>query len=183
LFVTLPTWANEPGEAPSPWATRKYAVGVGYSGSTVEADVERDGDDQIVFGGWSIFGRAGLTERWGIQFGYRSMEDAESYSSGEEITLDLVGAHAYWIWLETKHSRWHAKFGLTWMEFESKTPTVTRVSDLGVTPSIGTGFEWGSPKYAFFVDFGVTVVDIELIPGNEESLLVGNTITGFIYKF
>ncbi len=41
----------------------------------------------------------------------------------------------------------------------------------------------GSARYAFFVDFGVTFVDIELIPGDKESFTVGNSITGFTYRF
>ena len=34
---------DEPVVTPSPWAARKYAVGIGYSGSTLYVDVPRDG--------------------------------------------------------------------------------------------------------------------------------------------
>ena len=174
---------DEPAVPPSPWAERKYAVAIGYSGSTVEVDVPRAGTTDITFNGWGVVGRIGLNERWGLQFGYRSMNDDENLNTGEDISLDLITAHAYWAWLETKNSRWHVKFGLTWMDFESKIPFLGTFTDQALGPSIGTGLEWGTPKYAFFVDFGVTFADIELIPGVEESFLVGNTITGFIYKF
>ena len=174
---------EETAGPPSPWAARKYALGLGYSGSTVNFDVPRDGTSEFTFRGWGLVGRIGLSERWGLQFGYRNMDDHESLNTGEEISLNLITAHAYWVWLETKNSRWHVKFGLSWMDFESRIPSVGTSTDHALGPSVGTGFEWGTPKYAFFVDFGLTFADIELIPGVEESLLVGNTISGFIYKF
>ncbi len=174
---------DEPVVTPSPWAARKYAVGIGYSGSTVDTDVPRGVQEEITFDGWSVFGRIGLSDRWGLQFGYRSMKDDENFDPREDISLDMVGVHAYWVWAETEYSRWHVKFGLAWMDFESKIPSVNTFTDHALGPSIGTGFEWGTPRLALFIDFGLTFADIELVPGAEESFLVGNTISGLIYKF
>jgi hypothetical protein len=167
----------------SPWDERRFAVVVGYSGSTVDVDVERDGRDRITFDGWGVSGRVALSKRWGLQFGYRNMDDNEDLDSGEELSLDMLVVDSYFFWLKTEHTRWHVKAGLTWTAFDSKIPSLGTFSDQALGPSIGTGFEWGSPRYALFVDFGVTFVDIELIPGEEESLVVGNTITGFSFKF
>ena len=65
---------------------------------------------------------------------------------------------------------------------EEQIPLTGTFSDQALGPAIGVGLEWGPPRYAFFVDFGVTFVDIELIPGDKESFTVGNSITGFTYR-
>jgi hypothetical protein len=169
--------------SPWPWDKKKFAVVVGYSGSTVDVDVDRDGDDKLTFDGWGVSGRIALSKRWGIQFGYRNMDDDEHLDSGGSLSLDMIVVDSYFFWLKTDHTRWHVKAGLTWTDFEEKIPSVGTSSDQALGPSIGTGFEWGSARYAFFVDFGVTWVDIELIPGKEESFIVGNTLTGFSFKF
>jgi len=178
-----PATRNEEAHPPSSWAARKYGVAVGYSGSTVEVDVPRNGSGQVVFKGWGVTGRVGLSRRWGIQFGYRNMDDDEDLDSGEKLSLDLFVAHSYYVWLETKHTQWHVKFGVTWADFESEVAPGVTFSDQVLGPSIGTGFQWGSPRYALFVDFGFTLVDVELIPETKESFIVGNTLAGFIYRF
>jgi len=174
---------DEQDVAAAPGTPRSYGIGIGRSGSTMTVDVPRDDRTDITFGGWGVFGRVGLVERWGLQFAYHTLEDNESFSTGEEFSFDEVTADAYWVWLETEYSQWHLKFGLAWVDARSKTPSTGIVTDQALGPCVGTGVRWGSPRYALFFDFGLTFVDLELTPGVEESLLVGNTIIGFIYNF
>jgi hypothetical protein len=160
-----------------------FAVGGGFSGSTTETDVPRDGSERFVSHGWGLVFRAGLSKRWGIALSYRDTEDRENYSSGEAIETQLVGGHAYFTWLETKHSHWYAKAGLTWADFRSSIPGGGSNSDAALGPSIGLGVDWGTRRVAFFFDWDVTLVDVELIPGREESFITGATIIGVITKF
>jgi hypothetical protein len=160
-----------------------FAVGGGFSGSTTETDVPRDGSERFVSHGWGLVFRAGLSKRWGIALSYRDTEDGENYWSGEAIETQLVGGHAYFTWLETKHSHWYAKAGLTWADFQSSIPGGGSNSDAALGPSIGLGVDWGTRRVAFFFDWDVTLVDVELIPGREESFITGATIIGVITKF
>jgi hypothetical protein len=43
--------------------------------------------------------------------------------------------------------------------------------------------EWGGPRLGVVFDVGWTFVDIELIPGQEESLTVGAGFIGLVYTF
>ena len=102
-----------------------YAIGVGWSGATINVDVARAGEKQITADGWGLAGRIGLSKRWGLEFSYRTLRDDENFATGEEISLDLIGGHAYVTWLETEHSHWYAKMGLSWVDFEDEIPKLT----------------------------------------------------------
>ena len=160
-----------------------YAVGVGWSGATINVDVPRAGEDKFTADGWGLVGRIGLSKRWGLEGSYRTVQDDEDFATGEEISIDLIGGHAYVIWLETLHTQWYAKMGLSWVDFEDEIPMMGTLSDEAIGPSIGIGFDWGSPRYAFFVDWELTFVNIEVIPDDDESINVGATVIGFIFKF
>jgi hypothetical protein len=160
-----------------------YAVGVGWSGSTINVDVPRAGVKEFTADGWGLAGRIGLSKRWGLEFSYRTLRDDMNFATGEEISLDLIGGHAYVTWLETKHSHWYAKMGLSWVDFEDEIPMAGTFSDEAIGPSIGLGVDWGSPRYAFFIDWDLTFVDLEVLPGEKESIYIGATIVGFIFKF
>ena len=93
--------------------------------------------------------------------------------------------HPYFIWLESEKRYFHlyAKFGVAWTGFDEETPSGESFSDNVVGPSIGLGLEWGPPRWAFMVDFGITFVDIKLAPGQEERITSGTTLTGFVFRF
>ena len=114
---------------------------------------------------------------------HRKARMGRNPATGEEISLDLIGGHAYVTWLETKHSHWYAKMGLSWVDFEDEIPMTGTFSDEAIGPSIGLGVDWGSPRYAFFFDWDLTFFDLEVLPGEKESIHIGATIVGFIFKF
>jgi len=183
LFSFLPLWTSGADGAGQAGETKKFSLGGGYAGSTVDVDTARDGSDSVTLSGWGVRGRVALNQRWGLQFRYLS--DDDDFSSGGRLSLDQVGVQAYYKWLETeqKHFHTYVKFGLARTDFEERIPLTGTFSDDALGPAVGIGLEWGPPRFAFFVDFGLAFVDIELIPGDEESFMVGNSITGFTYRF
>ena len=160
-----------------------FALGAGYSGSTVNADVDRGDMSEFTFDGVTVFARIGLRPRWGIHLAISAVEDGESFSNGEDISIRVVHLHAYRSWRPDFHFRPHVKFGLMWMDFETDHGAGPTVESDDVSPSVGLGFEWGSPRVGAFVDVGFAPADIELDAGVEESLFVGNTAIGFFYRF
>jgi hypothetical protein len=77
----------------------------------------------------------------------------------------------------------YATLGLSRLDFEERIPLTSIFSDRAFGAAVGVGLEFGPPRYAFFVDFGATFVDIELSPGVVETWTIGNMISGFAFRF
>jgi hypothetical protein len=77
-----PTTKNKEAPPPSPWAAKKYGVAVGYSGSTVDVDVPRDGNDRLGFSGWGVTAFYPKTQPTGV--------------SSRRVTLKSIYAAARW---------------------------------------------------------------------------------------
>jgi hypothetical protein len=184
-------------ESAQPPAPKKRAVALGYAGSTLGVDVPRDADNRLEPGGFGVLGRVDLhmdyrrfdlhrTYRgWGLQLGYALTKDR--IGSGGEISLAQAGLHAYYAWEgEVKDSVWfrfYPKVGVSRTDFEETVPLTGTFSDDAIGPSFGFGVEWGGPRWRLVFDVGWTFVDVELIPGQEESLNVSAGFVGLAYCF
>jgi len=160
----------------------RHGIGLAYSGSTVSFDVDRGDSGDPTFSGIGVFGKFGITERWAVFASYRDL-DGTDLDPGEDVSFTLADVHAAFTFAVTLRSRWHVKAGIASLDFDSKRPIEGSTSDSAISPSIGLGFEWGGRRVRLFVDFGVSFPEVELIPGESESLVVGNTNTGLIFKF
>jgi opacity protein-like surface antigen len=182
-YVSL-ALGDEPAQPPAPPAVKKRAVALGYAGSTVGVDVPRDGDKKLDPGGWGVLGRVDLRQGWGLQLGYSRKEDR--IGSGGEMSLAQAG-HAYYAWEgELGDSLWlrfYPKFGVSRTDFEETVPLTETFSDDAIGPSFGFAVEWGSPSWRLVFDAGWTFVDVELIPGQKESLNVSAGFFGLAYCF
>ncbi len=178
ISLSIPVFASDASDD-----DLNHGVGIAFSGSTIYFDIDRGGQGSRTFDGWGIFGKYGITEHWAVLASYRDLGDNGDLDPGEEISFNLIDIHASFTWLVTQHSRWHVKAGLAQLDFDSSRPFTGTNKDSIVSPSIGGGFEWGGRKIRLFVDFGVAFPSVELIPGERESLVVGNTNTGLIFKF
>lgn len=161
-------------------AERRHGVGIGYVLGTVDYDLE--GSESIEFSGYSIFGKVGFSDHWGLALNYVDMKDDEDLPFGEEDAYSQLGLHGVFMFRPEKKLRPHLKLGLSWVDVEAKLAGRT-FSDDAAGLSGGFGLEWGSPRYAFYLDIEFTDVSVELVPGAELDLLVMNTTLGFIYKF
>ena len=101
------------------------------------------------------------------------------------LSLDQLDVQANFKLLKSDRKYFHlyATLGLTRLDFEERIPLTGVFSDRAFGAAVGLGLEYGPPRYAFFVDFSFTFVDLRLIPGNTETWTIGNTITGFTYRF
>jgi hypothetical protein len=174
------------GEEPAqPPARKKRAVALGYAGSTVSFDVPRDGDSKLDPGGLGVLGRVDLHQGWGLQLGYSLKED--QIGSGGEISLAQAGLHAYYAWEgdvgDSIWMRFYPKIGVSRTDFEETVPVTGTFSDAAIGPSFGFALEWGGPRWRLVFDVGWTFVDVELIPGEEESLNLSAGLFGLAYCF
>jgi len=187
-YVSL-ALGDEPAQPlAQPPALKKRAVALGWAGSTVGVDVPRDGDKKPDPGGWGVLGRVDLHRDyrgWGLQLAYSYME--ERIGSGGELSLAQAGLHAYYAWEgEEENSlrlRVYSKVGVSRTDFEETVPLTGTFSDDAIGPSFGGGVEWGGRRWGFVFDVGWTFVDVELIPGQEESLNVSAGFFGLAYCF
>jgi hypothetical protein len=81
------------------------------------------------------------------------------------------------MWRPAKKVRPHVKFGVERTDLEGKIPGFATVSDDDTTLAVGGGFEAGSQKVAFLLDYDITVADIF----NEDFAFV-NLNLGIIFK-
>ena len=184
VFVLIAAWGAPAAadDAPRISKTRKYSLGVGYAGSTIDVDNRRDGDNRVTLSGWGVRGRMQLKNLWAVQVRY--LTDEQEFSGGGELTLAQLDVQANFKLYESDRKYFHvyATLGLSRLDFEERIQ-LTRASDRALGAAVGVGLEYGPPAFAFFVDFSFTFVDLRLIPGDEESWTIGNTITGFTYRF
>jgi len=183
-YVSL-ALGNEPAQPP---ALKKRGVAFGYAGSIVGVDVPRNGDNRLEPGGLGVLGRFDLHQGWrgwGLQLGYSLKDDGTG--SGGEISLAQAGLHAYYAWEgyveDSMRLRFYAKGGVSRTDFEETVPLTGTFSDDAIGPSFGLGVEWGGPRWGVAFDVGWTFVDVELIPGQEESLDVSAGFFGLTYCF
>ena len=164
----------------APETERRFSATLGYAGSTVEADVGRDGGENLTLGGWGLRGRMNLNDRWGIQVRYSVTDDDWS---GGELTLDRVDLLALrqWISPSARH-RLYYSLGLTRLSLEDRIRAAGALEDDAFGPAAGLGWEWGENRWAFSMDFVVSLADVTSALG-DESWVVGATITGVTYRF
>ncbi len=154
-------------------AERKHGVGIGLVLSNVEPENATDLD----FTGFTLFGKIGITENWGILVSYRDMEDDEDLLLGEEDKYTEIGVHGAYMWRPDNKVRPHVMFGLVRTDLEISVPGFS-VDDDGTGFSVGGGLEAGSEKIAFFGDLDVAVVELF----DEDFDFVSVTL-GVIFKF
>ena len=183
LSISFSATPASAGEAQQVRETKKYSVGIGYAGSTIDVDAARDGDDLVTLNGWGVRGRMQLKELWALQFRY--LEDEQDFSSGGKLSLDQLDVQANFKLHESNRKYFHvyATLGMSRLDFEERIPLIGVFSDRAFGAAVGVGLEYGPQCCAFFVDLSATFVDLRLNPGDSETWTVGNTITGFTYRF
>jgi hypothetical protein len=164
----------------APEAEPRITVALGYAGSTVEADIGRDGEESLTLGGWGLRGRVNLNDSWGIQARYSVADDDWS---GGELTLDRIDVLALRQWVSrSERHRLYYSFGLTRLSLEDRILAGGTVRDDAFGPAAGLGWEWGENRWAFSVDFVLSYADVTSGLGSED-WLVGATISGMTYRF
>ncbi len=183
LVLASPAPAQAEDPPPPPPEPKRASIGAGYAGSTLEVDVARDGDESLVLDGIGVHGRFDVKGLWSLQF--RHLTADADYATGGRLTLDQLNVHVGFRVYESRRKVFRADgcLGLTWVDLVERSPAVGLFSDRELGPALGIGFEYGPPRWAFFMDFAATFVDIRLSPGVRETLTIGNTITGVTYRF
>jgi hypothetical protein len=163
ILATLALFLCVPADA----AVSRHGVG----GALVTGLLDCDScPDTFEFTGFSLFGKVGLTDNWGILVTYRDMEDDEAFVFGE---YTQVGVQALYMWRPSKVVRPHVKFGLERTDFDAPF-----VSDDGTGLAVGGGLEVGSQRVAFFLDYDFTMVELF-----DEDFEIANLDLGIIFKF
>ena len=189
-YVSL-ALADEPAPQAQPPPLKKHAVALGYGGSIVGFDVPRNGETRLNPSGLAVLGRIDLHREdhgWGVQLGYAAKD--EGTGSGGEIALDQAGVYAYYAWeglmddsADSMRLRLYPKVGVSRTDFEETVPLTGTFSDAAFGPSVGLGVEWGTLRWGVVFDVSWTFVDVELIPGQDESLNVSAGFIGLAYCF
>src|SRR4029077_20385388 len=124
LILAAPAFAAEP----------KSGIGFGLAGGVVDSDVL---SDSLNFSGFTLFGKIGFTDHWGLAVSYRDMKDDENLAFGEEDSYTQTAVHAVYMWRPGKIVRPHVKFGIERTDFEAKEPPFPTLSDDDVAGSVG----------------------------------------------
>jgi hypothetical protein len=156
-------------------AEHKHGVGLGLDSATLDTDSLPEAID---FTGFTLFGKIGFTENWGMFISYRDMEDDEDLLFGEEDSYTQIGVHAVYMWRPDKRVRPHVKFGIARTDFDAELTGFPTLSDDGVGISVGGGLEAGSQRVAFFGDADVNVVSLF-----SEDFTITDVTLGVIFKF
>ena len=176
LGIVLLSFLSTPGIG----AENKHGVGFGINRSIVDSDVFFDDEDHE---GFSIYGKIGITDKWGIFIFYRDMEDDEDFGGGFEQTYQQFGVRALRMWRPDMRVRPHVAFGLTMTDFEVDSGGFGfgTLSDDGVGISVSGGLEAGSQRVAFFSEYSVTVVDLGDIDNDDTT--IADLVLGIMFKF
>jgi hypothetical protein len=86
------------------------------------------------------------------------------------------------MWRPSKTVRPHIKLGLERTDFERKVPGSPTVSDDGTGWAGGGGFEAGNQRVAFFLDYDITRVKLDIGGSNNEDFTFANLNAGIIFK-
>jgi len=161
--------------SPAVAAENKHGLGAALVSGVVDCD---SCVDSIEFSGFALFGKIGFTENWGLLITYRDMEDDEDLFLNEEDTYTQFAVQGVYMWRPAKRFRPHVKFGLERTDFEAKVPGFVTLSDDGTALAVGGGFEAGSQRVAFFLDYDFTIVELF-----DEDFDIANLDLGIIFKF
>ena len=156
-------------------AENRHGVGFGIDSATLDSDTL---PVPLDFTGFTLFGKIGFTDNWGLLISLRDMEDDELLLGGEEDSYTQIGVHAVYMWRPNRLVRPHVKFGIARTDFDAKIPGNPTLSDDGAGISIGGGLEAGTQKVAFFGDVDATVVSLF-----NEDFAIGDMTLGIIFKF
>ena len=162
-------------------AENKHGVGFGTNFANVDSDVFFDDEDHD---GFSIYGKIGITDKWGIFIVYRDMEDDEDFSGGFEQTYEQIGVRALRMWRPDMRVRPHVAFGVTQTDFDA-TGVGFSASDDGIGISVSGGLEAGSQRIAFFSEYSITVVDLSGLaqPIGDDDTTITDLVLGIMFKF
>lgn len=162
-------------------AENHHFVGFGVDAAIVDSDIFFDEEDHT---GFSVFGKYGFNDRWGLFVFYRDMEDDESLFAliGLEQTYQQIGVRGVRMWRPDKKVRPHVGFGAVHTDFDAEFFGMGTMSDDGIGLSVSGGMEAGSQRFAFYGEYGITVVDLDTIDPFSETT-IGNFTAGVIYKF
>lgn len=156
-------------------AEHKHGVGFGIDSATLDTDTL---PEALEFTGFTLFGKIGFTDNWGLLISLRDMEDDELLLGGEEDSYTQIGVHASYMWRPDKRVRPHVKFGIARTDFDAELPGNPTLSDDGVGISVGGGLEAGSPRVAFFGD-----ADLQVVSLFDEDFAIFDVTLGIIFKF
>lgn len=174
-FVLLAAIAWLAGSVAAYAAENKHMVGVGLETAIVDVDGL---PDTLDFDGFSVFGKWGITNNWGILISYRDMEDAEDLLLGETDSYTQIGLYGVYMWRPDKVVRPHIKFGVTMVDLEVEAPGFPTTTDDDTAFAFGGGLEAGSPKVAFFGDYDFTTVSLL---GSDTN--IGDLTLGVVFRF
>ena len=155
----------------------RHGIGFGESLGTFYPDSARE---EVDFSGYTLFGKIGLSSRWGIFLSYKDLDldTNEKPLVTEADAYTQAVAHFVRLWRPDMRVRPHAGFGLAWSEFETDSPAFPGLSDGGIGVSLGAGLELGSPAVALLIDYQYTRVDLF-----GESFELDDLMTGIMFKF
>ncbi len=169
---------------PAIGAENRHGVGFGFNAAIVDSDSFFFDEAHE---GFSVFGKYGVTDNWGIFIFYRDMEDDEDFSDvflfpDLEQTYRQFGVRALRMWRADARVRPHVAFGLTYTDMEADFRNVLGIiSDSGVGISVSGGFEAGSQTIAFFTEYSITVVDLSDF--DDDDTTIGDLVLGIMFKF
>ncbi len=135
----------------------RHGVGLGLANGNIDSDGSADEND---FDGFSVYGRYGSTEHWGLLVSYRGLESDEPFIDND---YDQFGVHAVYRWRAGRIVRPHVKFGLVRTDFEARLTGGGRLTDNDNSFSFGGGLEVGKTRYAFFADADFADMDLILM--------------------
>jgi hypothetical protein len=169
---------------PAVAADHNSGLGAALAGGVANCD---NCFDATVFSGFALFGKIGITRNWGVLVTYRDMEqrddDLFSLFFNEKDTYTQLAVQGVYMWRASKTVRPHIKFGLERTDIEREIPGSPTVSDDGTGWSGGGGFEAGSQRVAFFLDYDITRVKLDLGAFSNGDYAFANLNAGIIFKF
>lgn len=170
LIAGLAAVLSAPAQAKGPRSGAAFAF---TSGTAASEAMPQDLD----FSGWTVFGKIGFTDHWGLLISFRDMGDDEDLLFGEEDSYTQFALHAVYMWRHGKVVRPHVKFGVAYTNAEARIGQRS-LSDEDTNISVGGGLEVGSEFVAFFGDIDYT--EAEFYGADFE---YANMNLGVIFKF
>lgn len=168
---------------PAVAAEHNSGLGAALAGGAADCD---SCFDATAFSGFALFGKIGITRNWGVLITYRDMEqeddDLFSLFFNEKDTYTQLAVQGVYMWRPSKTVRPHVKFGLERTDIEREIPGAPKVSADGTGWSVGGGFEAGSQRVAFFLDYDITGVKLDFGAFNDEDFAFANLNAGIIFK-
>ncbi len=160
-------------------AEKRHFIGFGFDAAIVDSDLFFNEEEHI---GFSVFGKYGLSDHWGLFFFYRDMQDDEDIFSfiGLEQDYKQFGAQGVYQWRPNKKLRPHVGFGLAQTDVEADFSGLGTMSDDAIGLTLSGGLEAGSNRFAFYGEYLVTVVDLDTFDPDETT--IGNMTLGVVFR-